>query len=166
MIDFYDPESDEYLLCELVFRELFNLREKCADCQDANRESLLPNNALTILARRRPKTMKQLCEVLDEFDLASSVSSEGLTSKSMGPLLVKTISEAVESYPRVKDQLAQQSNAQGWPGELLAPTSSQNDRMKRKREKEERRLQQVSKAKYDDCRILDQSGQPVFVCDD
>lgn len=50
LIDFYD-QSDEYLQCELVFREIFNLREVCAERIDINREVLIPNEAVLILAR-------------------------------------------------------------------------------------------------------------------
>lgn len=50
LIDFYD-QSDEYLQTELVFRELFNLRELCADRLDVNRDILLSSNAVLIFAR-------------------------------------------------------------------------------------------------------------------
>ena len=54
-IDFYD-QSDEYVKTELVFRELFNLRERCAERLDISQTLLLSSDAVLVFARQRPTT--------------------------------------------------------------------------------------------------------------
>ena len=64
LIDFYDPLNDDYLQSELVFRELFNLRENCAERLDINREALISNDTLLILARSRPVNIDSFNQIV------------------------------------------------------------------------------------------------------
>ena len=49
--DFYAPESDEYLQCLYLFRELYQLREREAQNRNVSVESLISTEHLYMLAR-------------------------------------------------------------------------------------------------------------------
>ena len=97
LIDFYD-QSDEYLQSELVFREIFALREICAERIDVNKELLLSDAAVLILARQRPTTEAIFAKVLQNFSMAKS-EAQMKRLIQLGPLLVQTIADSLASYP-------------------------------------------------------------------
>ena len=66
-IDFYDPHSDEYLLCEHTFKYLFILREKLAELVDHNQELLLADKILLVMARERPKNQAKFDKICEEM---------------------------------------------------------------------------------------------------
>lgn len=49
-IDFYD-ESDSFYKIQLVYKEIFEVRERYAELIDINKEVLLSNDTILILAR-------------------------------------------------------------------------------------------------------------------
>ena len=70
-IDFYD-QSDEYVKTELVFRELYNLRERCAERLDISQTLLLSNDAVLVFARQRPTTLSKFNAVLKKFSIVKN----------------------------------------------------------------------------------------------
>ena len=67
-IDFYE-QTDEYLKIELVFRELINLRERCAARLDISPQRLLTEVAVLILARQKPMSGIELDALLNKFSI-------------------------------------------------------------------------------------------------
>ena len=54
--DFYEPESDEWLSCQYLFRNLFMLRDKEAREINLGTEQLVTNEHLYLMARAGVKT--------------------------------------------------------------------------------------------------------------
>ena len=80
--------------------------------------------------------------------------------RELGPLIVQTIVDSLNNYPNEKEKLIQGGRKKGKSG-----AAGQDDEGRQKI-KEQKRLAQVNKVKYDDCRILDIHGKHVFNCDE
>lgn len=50
-MDFYDPHQDEYLMAELVFKSLFNLREQLGRRIDSSVSLIVSDEALLTYSR-------------------------------------------------------------------------------------------------------------------
>jgi len=53
-MDFFDPQSDEFLISELVYRDLFSLRETLAQRLDTNKKHIYHDDLIGVFARKRP----------------------------------------------------------------------------------------------------------------
>ena len=68
LMDYYD-ESDEYYKIQLVFKELFQLREECAELLDISKDELLSNTGILILSRQQPVTIARFTEVIKQYQV-------------------------------------------------------------------------------------------------
>jgi len=68
-IDYFDPESDEYLKTEITFKSIHNLREKLAKQLDINRNEVFKPNELYLLALKRPDSVEKLEKILTEANI-------------------------------------------------------------------------------------------------
>ena len=50
-MDFFDPESNDFLQCEMIFRDLYALREKLAIRTDVNAQLVASDEDLLVFAR-------------------------------------------------------------------------------------------------------------------
>ena len=144
-MDFYE-ENDAYWQIQLAFKNLFALREKCAELMDVSRDVLLPNDSILVLARQQPKTIDEFLKVIDEFKVAGSI-------EELGCMIVKVIADSIEQYPHEKAKLLRDSTRKG-----QKKASNNNDALEREKVKEQKRAAQVNKVKYDLCSALDQNG--------
>jgi ribonuclease D len=92
------------LQCELIFREIFNLREVCAQRIDVNRDMLLSSEAVLILARQRPNTLEKFNLIIKKFKMANN-EAQLARLVELGPLIVQTIVDSLTNYPNEKDKL-------------------------------------------------------------
>lgn len=53
-MDYFDPHSDAYLLTELVYKNLFNLRESVARRLDVNKKEICSDPDLLVIAKCKP----------------------------------------------------------------------------------------------------------------
>lgn len=160
LIDFYD-QSDEYLQCELVFKDLFALRELSAERLDTNKDVLMPNNALLILARQRPTSVAKFDKLFQKFSMGMENDATQLKSlRKLSPQIIQTIVNSLIKYPEEKLKLLEGGRKGG------SKKGVGHDDEGRRRQKEERRLSQVNKVKYDNCKILDMNGKHIFLCDE
>ena len=150
-MDFYD-ETDEYWQIQLVFRDLFTLREQCAELMDISKDVLIPNESILILSRQQPRTSDQLHKVIEKFSVDGNV-------KELGALIVKTIANSLEQFPHEKADLLAASSRKG-------SKKVGSDAKGREKIKEEKRAMQVNRVKYDNCKVLDRNGDLSFICDE
>jgi ribonuclease D len=66
----YDPSSDDFLLTDYICKELFKLREECAEKLDLNPEILLSNSVLYSLCCKRPGSSEEMNKNLEEIGMS------------------------------------------------------------------------------------------------
>ena len=70
-MDFFDPQSDDYLMSELVYRDLFELREILSQLVDVNKKLICKDELIGVIARKRPVTARDLRRFVDDHSIQS-----------------------------------------------------------------------------------------------
>jgi len=101
-MDVYEPESDEFLLSELIFKELFEANDKVAELTDHHPETVFSITDMLYCCRSKPQDDKQFGMFVEKFHLEEK--EELLKHKD---LWLRIIRNCHKEFPSKRDALYQ-----------------------------------------------------------
>ena len=103
LIDYYDPDNNDYLMSRYVFKELYKLREKVAQEIDVHTKMVCSDRVLLTLSRIRPTTEEAFIKTLDNF--LKEQGSESTYLKQEIETFTKTINGCTFTFADKKHDL-------------------------------------------------------------
>jgi len=100
--DFYEPESDEWLSCQFLFKNLFFYRDEVAQEINLGPEELLSNEQLYLMARSGRKT-----------DLLEGATT---TNKDFIAKAAEKLTEWMRTFPDKKAKLIEENKSEALLG--------------------------------------------------
>ena len=146
----------------MIYRNLYNLREKIASKIDVNRQKVCTDVEILVIARekKKPDSAESFLQCLDKMSIESKP-----TLKCFATLFGAQIAYSLHLIPKEKDQIfLENKERKNAPNPVNSAIEIKNK--KRRIAKVNRANSTLSKIKYDDSMVVDKDGEFLFICDE
>eukprot|EP00347_Sterkiella_histriomuscorum_P012468 403368461 len=157
ILDGFDPESEEFLLTEYIFKRIYNLREHLAQIIDVTPSEICDDSMLYVLSKKRPIEYQQTRNMLDEQGKKTTTYFRSIIEN-----LNIEIEQAIDDFPKEIDSMKEYYSKlpnHGW--------NSQQERMRQKEERKKKIIKHYSckKVVYENCKMVAPDGELLSNCD-
>ncbi|CDW82708.1 3-5 exonuclease family protein [Stylonychia lemnae] len=157
IVDGFDPNNEEFLKIEFIFKGIYNLRENIAEQVDKNPDELCDISTLYLLSTKKPLSYIETRKVLDE----AGKQTNSIFRQVIENFCIE-IQQRLDDFPKNMDAMIQHYKSQ--PNQGL---NSQQERLRLKEERKKKIIKHYSckKVVYENCKMFSPDGELLSNCD-